>query len=65
MTPTRITESQYIEACEENAGFCTTCRDIVFDVFCEPDAKGYECPECGEHAVTGMEQALIEGLVTF
>jgi hypothetical protein len=38
----------------DNTGFCLVCgaeRDG-----CEPDAAGYECWECGEHAVMGAEQ---------
>lgn len=34
-------------------GFCTECgadRDGV-----EPDAEGYECYDCGQHAVMGCE----------
>lgn len=29
----------------------------------EPDACGYECPECGEHTVIGAEDAMLMGLV--
>lgn len=39
-----------------NIGFCTKCgaeRDG-----CEPDARGYECYDCGEFAVYGAEEIL-------
>lgn len=38
-------------------GICIRCgaeRDE-----CEPDARNYECWECGEHAVFGAEEILI------
>ena len=30
-----------------NEGYCYACKEIV-EGFCEPDADGYLCPECGE-----------------
>lgn len=44
-------------------GFCVRCKEWTSDGV-EPDAEGYECPDCGEPAVMGAENALISGYVT-
>lgn len=41
----------------DNHGICTRCGNIQSS--CEPDAEGYECEECGELAVCGIETALL------
>jgi predicted RNA-binding Zn-ribbon protein involved in translation (DUF1610 family) len=38
-------------------GVCLACGEDVPHV--EPDARGYECPCCGEHQVYGAEEALM------
>lgn len=45
-----ITNSLYL-------GFCTECDTEHEGI--EPDACGYECEACGEHAVYGAEELLI------
>lgn len=62
--PILITEETYTEAAESNQGWCAKCRDFTHD-FCEPDAREYECPVCGQNSCFGAEQALIEMLITF
>ena len=57
--PTFTTE-EYEELCESYSGICLACGAIK-DGGCEPDAEGYECDECGEHKVQGIENALICG----
>ena len=42
----------------DNPGFCTACGADAEGV--EPDARGYECEECGAHAVYGAEELLLE-----
>lgn len=45
----------------EYLGFCLACgaaRDC-----CEPDARNYECEECGERQVFGAEELIIMGAV--
>ena len=37
-------------------GICLECGETRDG--CEPDASGYECSECGAHAVMGMETAI-------
>jgi hypothetical protein len=39
-----------------NPGFCLACG--ADHDGCEPDAPGYECYECNEHAVEGAENVL-------
>ena len=54
-----LTESEYIEACNNYQGICLACEALQDGV--EPDAEGYECESCGEHKVTGIEEALLMG----
>jgi hypothetical protein len=42
-------------------GFCISCGADHFGV--EPDARGYECEECGKRKVCGAEEILMMGLV--
>ena len=58
----RIQECDYLEACEAYQGFCTTCESFTRECT-EPDAEGYDCPECCEHTVMGAEQALLLDLL--
>lgn len=57
-----LTAERIVEACErrdascDNPGFCTACGQDADG--CEPDARDYECEECGEHAVYGAEELL-------
>ena len=56
-----FTLEQIQEAQEAQAGYCVNCgawRDS-----CEPDARRYECEECGEAAVYGAEELVLMGLV--
>ena len=49
------------EAMEDYIGFCIACgaaKDC-----CEPDAREYECDDCGQFKVYGAEELLIMGLV--
>lgn len=66
-TPHLMNESNYEELSEEGYGVCLACGDVNKGAggWCEPDAEWYECVECGEHKVTGLENALIDGLVEF
>ncbi len=42
---------------DENDGYCKTCKKVTVYGGVEPDARGYECPECGMLTVMGMEEA--------
>jgi hypothetical protein len=45
----------------DGTGFCIACGSE--QSYCEPDACGYECEECGKNKVYGAEQILLMGLV--
>lgn len=64
MPESKIDPDRLLEAAEsdEYVGFCTSCgaeRDS-----CEPDARKYECYECGAYEVYGAEELLIMGYGT-
>lgn len=42
-----------------SAGFCAACGHEQDG--CEPDARGYECEECGENQVYGAQELLLMG----
>lgn len=56
---TKLSQADYHEACNEYAGYCTTCKAVTNESGVEPDAEEYMCDECGEFTVMGIEQALI------
>lgn len=43
---------------DDGLGFCRSCGAEAYGV--EPDARGYECEECGEPQVAGAEEYLFE-----
>lgn len=59
-----ITPDVLMEAAErrdtilDNPGFCIACGNEQGG--CEPDAREYECEACGELAVYGAEELLLE-----
>ncbi len=57
--PKNLTIKQVMEACEDGTtGFCMACGAQTEGV--EPDARCYECEECGSESVFGAEQIIIE-----
>lgn len=42
---------------DEYPGICHACGEVRSGV--EPDAREYECEECGAHAVYGIEETII------
>lgn len=62
MTCQTITTDQIIEAIAAGdcLGFCIGCGAEAYGV--EPDARRYECEECGERLVYGAEELLIMGV---
>ena len=42
----------------ENSGICYVCGAVQDGV--EPDAEGYECHDCGKHAVGGIIMAMLQ-----
>jgi hypothetical protein len=58
ITAERVTEAVERELTSlDNPGFCLACG--VEAEGCEPDARQYECGNCGAHAVYGAEEILI------
>jgi hypothetical protein len=59
-----ITADRLMDAIErrdtnlDNPGFCTKCGDEADG--CEPDARNYKCESCGEYAVSGAEELIME-----
>jgi hypothetical protein len=42
---------------DEHAGLCLSCHAIEYGV--EPDARCYECSDCGEFRVFGLEEVVM------
>lgn len=61
---TEVRQADYMGATESYYGFCVTCRAFTTSG-CEPDAREYECEECGEKTAYGAEEAIMMGLITF
>ena len=59
MKKIRMTESEFHENVEDNMGFCVACGGSQCS--CEPDARNYECEECGQRKVFGTEELLLMG----
>ena len=58
ITVERVTEA--VERCMadcENIGFCLACGNEQDG--CEPDARQYECDDCGARAVYGAEEIMM------
>ena len=55
----QITTAQIIDAVErdDGAGFCLACGEEA--MYCEPDARKYECESCGEFKVYGAQELLL------
>lgn len=45
----------------ENLGFCIACGAEHYE--CEPDARNYECDECGERQVYAAAELIMTGMV--
>jgi hypothetical protein len=60
-TKRKITYEQVMAAigADENLGFCIACGNEQGG--CEPDARGYECEDCGARKVYGAEELLLMG----
>lgn len=46
---------------DNNEGICLACG--FRQGGCEPDARGFECEDCGEKKVYGLEEAALMGAV--
>lgn len=54
----KVSLDRVMEAVEsgESVGFCLACGSEAYGV--EPDAREYECEECGARKVYGAEEVL-------
>lgn len=52
---------EFRQTSDDFGGFCLACGWVAEGV--EPDARGYECEDCGAAKVYGLEEALIMGRV--
>jgi len=43
---------------DSDLGFCTACGEEQDG--CEPDARAYKCEACGQRAVYGAQELLLE-----
>lgn len=59
----QMTKSDYAYLSEDSFGVCIQCGAEIDGI--EPDARRYECPECGHLAVYGLEEALLIGQIEF
>lgn len=59
----KITLEEFEELHESNVGICLSCGYRELSGI-EPDAHEYTCPNCEEPNVYGMDEALLQGLVT-
>jgi hypothetical protein len=59
MAKAKLTLEQVIAAVEADdcLGFCIACE--AEQGGCEPDARNYECQNCGERKVFGAEELLL------
>ena len=60
MQKIKMTEEQYEEYRDDSCGICLECGDVTYGGV-EPDAECYECEDCGEEKVYGIEEALLMG----
>lgn len=64
MKCTRVDHEDFVDAQESYMGWCSNCKEFTREC-CEPDAREYDCPECGKNTVYGAEEALFMGLICF
>ena len=57
----RFSLEQIESAAEDQCGFCLACGAKKSG--CEPDARKYECEECGKKLVYGAEEIALMGYV--
>jgi len=55
----KMTPRDIMHALADDMGFCVACGAEHYG--CEPDARNYECEECGAHEVHGLEEIILVG----
>lgn len=62
MSDSRDVVEIYNDMRESYQGWCMgECQEVTRDCT-EPDAEGYDCPECGEDTVVGADIFLMESM---
>jgi len=61
----RMSLSDYEEGYDNGVGICTHCGVMTCENTIEPDGTHGLCENCGHHDVMGLENALLEDLITF
>lgn len=56
-----FTMEEFEEADESMSGYCIRCG--AMRECCEPDARKYDCQECGQMTAYGAQELLLMGLV--
>lgn len=59
----KLRVSDYESHRDDYDGYCEGCDAVTNYGGVEPDARNYECEECGKKAVMGMDIALIMDLL--
>lgn len=63
MNAVEVDPSEYEAADDDYMGWCTSCGAFTTPC-CEPDAREYQCDDCGKSTVFGAEEALLMGYIT-
>lgn len=58
-----MNEARYDRHRDEYDGYCKECDDITNYGEVEPDARNYQCDDCGKRKVMGIEEALMAGFI--
>ena len=60
-----VREATYVADHDEGVGICLACGDLNQGEggWCEPDARGYACMNCGAKRLMGLSEALIAGRI--
>ena len=58
-----MTRSEFHQHANDFDGYCVSCEEVTRHSETEPDAEGYECPQCGGLTCYDIEQALILGYI--
>lgn len=59
--PIHMTLKEVEDLAEDYCGVCIECGNVRND--CEPDARNYDCYDCGKKSVFGMDEAILQSLI--
>jgi len=62
MAKLKVGEEEWMHFRENYEGFCKDCNEFTRSCT-EPDAVGYDCPDCGKESVYGSEEALFRDMI--